>query len=132
MREVDNNRREIDLYLEKTFEDYPITKRNIEIKEKIRENMYLGFDEMIKNGLKPRDAKEKLLSEFSDMSELKEVLDLEAEELPVKKTKRVPTFKILLAALIIFFLFTGGGRNIGFWSFIIIITIIDNLFDKKS
>ncbi len=132
MREVDNNRREIDLYLEKTFEDYPITKRNIEIKEKIRENMYLGFDEMIKNGLKPRDAKEKLLSEFSDMSELKEVLDLEEEELPVKKTKRVPTFKILLAALIIFFLFTGGGRNIGFWSFIIIITIIDNLFDKKS
>ena len=39
MREVDNNRREIDLYLEKTFEDYPVTKRNIEIKEKIRENM---------------------------------------------------------------------------------------------
>lgn len=132
MREIDNNRREIDLYLEKTFEDYPVTKRNIEIKEKIRENMYLGFDEMIKNGLKPRDAREKLLSEFSDMSELKEVLDLEEEELPVKKTKRVPTFKILLAALIIFFLFTGGGRNIGFWSFIIIITIIDNLFDKKS
>lgn len=132
MREVDNNRREIDLYLEKTFEDYPVTKRNIEIKEKIRENMYLGFDEMIKNGLKPRDAREKLLSEFSDMSELKEVLDLEEEELPVKKTKRVPTFKILLAALIIFFLFTGGGKNIGFWSFIIIITIIDNLFDKKS
>lgn len=132
MREVDNNRREIDLYLEKTFEDYPVTKRNIEIKEKIRENMYIGFDEMIKNGLKPRDAREKLLSEFSDMSELKEVLDLEEEELPVKKTKRVPTFKILLAALIIFFLFTGGGKNIGFWSFIIIITIIDNLFDKKS
>lgn len=131
MREVDNNRREIDLYLEKTFEDYPVTKRNIEIKEKIRENMYLGFDEMIKNGLKPRDARDKLLSEFSDMSELKEVLDLEEEELPVKKTKRVPTFKILLAALIIFFLFTGGGKNIGFWSFIIIITIIDNLFDKK-
>lgn len=132
MREVDNNRREIDLYLEKTFEDYPITKRNIEIKEKIRENMYLGFDEMIKNGLKPRDAKEKLLSEFSDMSELKEVLDLEEEELPVKKTKRVPTFKILLAALLIFFLFSGNGRNIGFWSFIIIIIIIDNLFDKRS
>lgn len=132
MREVDNNRREIDFYLEKTFEDYPVTKRNIEIKEKIRENMYLGFDEMIKNGLKPRDARDKLLSEFSDMSELKEVLDLEEEELPVKKTKRVPTFKILLAALIIFFLFTGGGKNIGFWSFIIIITIIDNLFDKKS
>lgn len=132
MREVDNNRREIDLYLEKTFEDYPVTKRNIEIKEKIRENMYIGFDEMIKNGLKPRDAREKLLSEFSDMSELREVLDLENEELPVKKTKRVPTFKILLAALIIFFLFTGGGKNIGFWSFIIIITIIDNLFDKKS
>lgn len=132
MREVDNNRREIDLYLEKTFEEYPVTKRNIEIKEKIRENMYIGFDEMIKNGLKPRDARDKLLSEFSDMSELKEVLDLEEEELPVKKTKRVPTFKILLAALIIFFLFTGGGRNIGFWSFIIIITIIDNLFDKKS
>lgn len=132
MREIDNNRREIDLYLEKTFEDYPITKRNVEIKEKIRENMYLGFDEMIKNGLRPRDARDKLLSEFSDMSELKEVLDLEEEELPVKKTKRVPTFKILLAALIIFFLFTGGGKNIGFWSFIIIITIIDNLFDKKS
>ena len=132
MREVDNNRREIDLYLEKTFEEYPVTKRNIEIKEKIRENMYIGFDEMIKNGLKPRDARDKLLSEFSDMSELKEVLDLEEEELPVKKTKRVPTFKILLAALIIFFLFTGGGRNIGFCSFIIIITIIDNLFDKKS
>ena len=132
MREVDNNRREIDLYLEKTFENYPVTKRNIEIKEKIRENMYIGFDEMIKNGLKPRDARDKLLSEFSDMSELKQVLDLEEEELPVKKTKRVPTFKILLAALIIFFLFTGGGRNIGFWSFIIIITIIDNLFDKKS
>ncbi|MFR7349438.1 hypothetical protein [Peptoniphilus sp.] len=132
MREVDNNRREIDLYLEKTFEDYPVTKRNIEIKEKIRENMYLGFDEMIKNGLKPRDAREKLLSEFSDMSELKEVLDLEEEELPVKKTKRVPTFKILLAALLIFFLFSGNGRNIGFWSFIIIIIIIDNLFDKRS
>lgn len=132
MREVDNNRREIDLYLEKTFEDYPVTKRNIEIKEKIRENMYLGFDEMINNGLKPRDAREKLLSEFSDMSELKEVLDLEEEELPVKKTKRVPTFKILLAALLIFFLFSGNGRNIGFWSFIIIIIIIDNLFDKRS
>ena len=132
MREVDNNRREIDLYLEKTFEDYPVTKRNIEIKEKIRKNMYLGFDEMIKNGLKPRDAREKLLSEFSDMSELKEVLDLEEEELPVKKTKRVPTFKILLAALLIFFLFSGNGRNIGFWSFIIIIIIIDNLFDKRS
>lgn len=132
MREVDNNRREIDLYLEKTFEDYPVTKRNIEIKEKIRENMYLGFDEMIKNGLKPRDAREKLLSEFSDMSELKEVLDLEEEELPIKKTKRVPTFKILLAALLIFFLFSGNGRNIGFWSFIIIIIIIDNLFDKRS
>ena len=132
MREVDNNRREIDLYLEKTFEDYPVTKRNIEIKEKIRENMYIGFDEMIKNGLKPRDAREKLLSEFSDMSELREVLDLENEELPVKKTKRVPTFKILLAALLIFFLFSGNGRNIGFWSFIIIIIIIDNLFDKRS
>lgn len=132
MREVDNNRREIDLYLEKTFEDYPVTKRNIEIKEKIRENMYLGFDEMIKNGLKPRDARDKLLSEFSDMSELKEVLDLEEEELPVKKTKRVPTFKILLAALLIFFLFSGNGRNIGFWSFVIIIIIIDNLFDKTS
>lgn len=132
MREVDNNRREIDLYLEKTFEDYPVTKRNIEIKEKIRENMYLGFDEMIKNGLKPKDARDKLLSEFSDMSELKEVLDLEEEELPVKKTKRVPTFKILLAALLIFFLFSGNGRNIGFWSFIIIIIIIDNLFDKRS
>lgn len=132
MREVDNNRREIDLYLEKTFEDYPVTKRNIEIKEKIRENMYLGFDEMIKNGLKPRDARDKLLSEFSDMSELKEVLDLEEEELPVKKTKRVPTFKILLAALLIFFLFSGNGRNIGFWSFVIIIIIIDNLFDKRS
>ena len=132
MREVDNNRREIDLYLEKTFEDYPVTKRNIEIKEKIRENMYLGFDEMIKNGLKPRDAREKLLSEFSDMSELKEVLDLEEEELPVKKTKRVPTFKILLAALLIFFLFSGNGINIVFWSFIIIIIIIDNIFDKRS
>ena len=131
MREVDNNRREIDLYLEKTFEKYPVTKRNIEIKEKIRENMYLGFDDMIKNGLNPTDAREKLLSEFSDMSELSEVLDMEEEELPVKKGKRVPTVNILLAALLIFFVFSGNGRNIGFWSFIIIIVIINNLFDKK-
>ena len=29
MREIDNNRREIDLYLEKTFEKYPVTRRNI-------------------------------------------------------------------------------------------------------
>ncbi len=132
MREVDNNRREIDLYLEKTFEKYPVTKRNIEIKEKIRENMYLGFDDMIKNGLSPSDAREKLLSEFSDMSELREVLDVEEEELPVKKRKRVPTVNILLAALLIFFVFSGHGRNIGFWSFIIIIVLINNLFDKKS
>lgn len=131
MRELDNNRREIDLYLEKTFEKYPVTKRNIEIKEKIRENMYLGFDDMIKNGLNPTDAREKLLSEFSDMSELSEVLDMEEEELPVKKGKRVPTVNILLAALLIFFVFSGNGRNIGFWSFIIIIVIINNLFDKK-
>ena len=131
MRELDNNRREIDLYLEKTFEKYPVTRRNIEIKEKIRENMYLGFDDMIKNGLNPTDAREKLLSEFSDMSELSEVLDMEEEELPVKKGKRVPTVNILLAALLIFFVFSGNGRNIGFWSFIIIIVIINNLFDKK-
>ena len=131
MREIDNNRREIDLYLEKTFEKYPVTRRNIEIKEKIRENMYLGFDDMIKNGLNPTDAREKLLSEFSDMSELSEVLDMEEEELPVKKGKRVPTVNILLAALLIFFVFSGNGRNIGFWSFIIIIVIINNLFDKK-
>ncbi|WP_276907650.1 hypothetical protein [Peptoniphilus duerdenii] len=131
MRELDNNRREIDLYLEKTFEKYPVTKRNIEIKEKIRENMYLGFDDMIKNGLNPTDAREKLLSEFSDMSELSEVLDMEEEELPIKKGKRVPTVNILLAALLIFFVFSGNGRNIGFWSFIIIIVIINNLFDKK-
>lgn len=131
MRELDNNRREIDLYLEKTFEKYPVTKRNIEIKEKIRENMYLGFDDMIKNGLNPTDAREKLLSEFSDMKELSEVLDTEEEELPVKKGKRVPTVNILLAALLIFFVFSGNGRNIGFWSFIIIIVIINNLFDKK-
>ncbi|MDK8277058.1 MAG: hypothetical protein QP763_08405 [Peptoniphilus duerdenii] len=131
MREIDNNRREIDLYLEKTFEKYPVTRRNIEIKEKIRENMYLGFDDMIKNGLNPTDAREKLLSEFSDMKELSEVLDTEEEELPVKKGKRVPTVNILLAALLIFFVFSGNGRNIGFWSFIIIIVIINNLFDKK-
>ncbi|EFM26317.1 hypothetical protein [Peptoniphilus duerdenii] len=131
MREIDNNRREIDLYLEKTFEKYPVTRRNIEIKEKIRENMYLGFDDMIKNGLNPTDAREKLLSEFSDMKELSEVLDTEEEELPIKKGKRVPTVNILLAALLIFFVFSGNGRNIGFWSFIIIIVIINNLFDKK-
>lgn len=131
MREIDNNRREIDLYLEKTFEKYPVTRRNIEIKEKIRENMYLGFDDMIKNGLNPTDARDKLLSEFSDMKELSEVLDTEEEELPVKKGKRVPTVNILLAALLIFFVFSGNGRNIGFWSFIIIIVIINNLFDKK-
>lgn len=131
MREIDNNRRELDLYLEKTFEKYPVTRRNIEIKEKIRENMYLGFDDMIKNGLNPTDAREKLLSEFSDMKELSEVLDTEEEELPVKKGKRVPTVNILLAALLIFFVFSGNGRNIGFWSFIIIIVIINNLFDKK-
>lgn len=131
MRELDNNRREIDLYLEKTFEKYPVTKRNIEIKEKIRENMYLGFDDMIKNGLNPTDAREKLLSEFSDMSELSEVLDMEEEELPAPKRKRVPTVNILLAALLIFFVFSGHGRNIGFWSFIIIIVLINNLFDKK-
>ena len=131
MREIDNNRREIDLYLEKTFEKYPVTRRNIEIKEKIRENMYLGFDDMIKDGLNPTDAREKLLSEFSDMKELSEVLDTEEEELPVKKGKRVPTVNILLAALLIFFVFSGNGRNIGFWSFIIIIVIINNLFDKK-
>lgn len=131
MREIDNNRREIDLYLEKTFEKYPVTRRNIEIKEKIRENMYLGFDDMIKNGLNPTDAREKLLSEFSDMKELSEVLDTQEEELPVKKGKRVPTVNILLAALLIFFVFSGNGRNIGFWSFIIIIVIINNLFDKK-
>lgn len=131
MREIDNNRREIDLYLEKTFEKYPVTRRNIEIKEKIRENMYLGFDDMIKNGLNPTDAREKLLSEFSDMKELSEVLDTQEEELPVKKRKRVPTVNILLAALLIFFVFSGNGRNIGFWSFIIIIVIINNLFDKK-
>ena len=131
MREIDNNRREIDLYLEKTFEKYPVTRRNIEIKEKIRENMYLGFDDMIKNGLNPTDAREKLLSEFSDMKELSEVLDTEEEELPVKKGKRVPTVNILLAALLIFFVFSGNGRNIGFWSFIIIIVIINNLFDKE-
>lgn len=131
MREIDNNRREIDLYLEKTFEKYPVTRRNIEIKEKIRENMYLGFDDMIKNGLNPTDAREKLLYEFSDMKELSEVLDTEEEELPVKKGKRVPTVNILLAALLIFFVFSGNGRNIGFWSFIIIIVIINNLFDKK-
>lgn len=131
MREIDNNRREIDLYLEKTFEKYPVTRRNIEIKEKIRENMYLGFDDMIKNGLNPTDAREKLLSEFSDMKELSEVLDTEDEELPIKKGKRVPTVNILLAALLIFFVFSGNGRNIGFWSFIIIIVIINNLFDKK-
>lgn len=131
MREIDNNRREIDLYLEKTFEKYPVTRRNIEIKEKIRENMYLGFDDMIKNGLNPTDAREKLLSEFSDMKELSEVLDIEEEELPIKKGKRVPTVNILLAALLIFFVFSGNGRNIGFWSFIIIIVIINNLFDKK-
>lgn len=131
MREIDNNRREIDLYLEKTFEKYPVTRRNIEIKEKIRENMYLGFDDMIKNGLNPTDAREKLLSEFSDMKELSEVLDTEDEELPIKKVKRVPTVNILLAALLIFFVFSGNGRNIGFWSFIIIIVIINNLFDKK-
>lgn len=132
MREIDNNRREIDLYLEKTFEKYPVTRRNIEIKEKIRENMYLGFDDMIKNGLNPTDAREKLLSEFSDMKELSEVLDTEEEELPIKKGKRVPTVNILLAALLIFFVFSGNGRNIGFWSFIIIIVIINNLFDKKQ
>ena len=131
MREIDNNRREIDLYLEKTFEKYPVTRRNIEIKEKIRENMYLGFDDMIKDGLNPTDAREKLLSEFSDMKELSEVLDTEDEELPIKKGKRVPTVNILLAALLIFFVFSGNGRNIGFWSFIIIIVIINNLFDKK-
>lgn len=131
MREIDNNRREIDLYLEKTFEKYPVTRRNIEIKEKIRENMYLGFDDMIKDGLNPTDAREKLLSEFSDMKELSEVLDTEEEELPIKKGKRVPTVNILLAALLIFFVFSGNGRNIGFWSFIIIIVIINNLFDKK-
>ncbi len=131
MREIDNNRREIDLYLEKTFEKYPVTRRNIEIKEKIRENMYLGFDDMIKNGLNPTDARDKLLSEFSDMKELSEVLDTEEEELPIKKGKRVPTVNILLAALLIFFVFSGNGRNIGFWSFIIIIVIINNLFDKK-
>ncbi len=131
MREIDNNRRELDLYLEKTFEKYPVTRRNIEIKEKIRENMYLGFDDMIKNGLNPTDAREKLLSEFSDMKELSEVLDTEEEELPIKKGKRVPTVNILLAALLIFFVFSGNGRNIGFWSFIIIIVIINNLFDKK-
>ena len=131
MREIDNNRREIDLYLEKTFEKYPVTRRNIEIKEKIRENMYLGFDDMIKNGLNPTDAREKLLSEFSDMKELSEVLDTEEEKLPVKKGKRVPTVNILLAAVLIFFVFSGNGRNIGFWSFIIIIVIINNLFDKK-
>ncbi|WP_308552828.1 hypothetical protein [uncultured Peptoniphilus sp.] len=131
MREIDNNRREIDLFLEKTFEKYPVTRRNIEIKEKIRENMYLGFDDMIKNGLNPTDAREKLLSEFSDMKELSEVLDTEEEELPIKKGKRVPTVNILLAALLIFFVFSGNGRNIGFWSFIIIIVIINNLFDKK-
>lgn len=131
MREIDNNRREIDLYLEKTFEKYPVTRRNIEIKEKIRENMYLGFDDMIKNGLNPTDAREKLLSEFSDMKELSEVLDTEEGELPIKKGKRVPTVNILLAALLIFFVFSGNGRNIGFWSFIIIIVIINNLFDKK-
>lgn len=131
MREIDNNRRELDLYLEKTFEKYPVTRRNIEIKEKIRENMYLGFDDMIKNGLNPTDAREKLLSEFSDMKELSEVLDTEEEELPIKRGKRVPTVNILLAALLIFFVFSGNGRNIGFWSFIIIIVIINNLFDKK-
>ncbi|ERT64153.1 hypothetical protein HMPREF1252_0079 [Peptoniphilus sp. BV3AC2] len=37
----------------------------------------------------------------------------------------------MLAALLIFFVFSGNGRNIGFWSFIIIIVIINNLFDKK-
>lgn len=137
MNEIDNSKTGVDIYLERVFSGYPRTEKNLEIKERIRQNMYAGLENMIEKGLSPKEAQEKLMEEFKDMSDLKEVLDTEEKAVSKKeeKKRKVPKINIYIAAIIFFFLVAPrfyGNSWMGFIIAILLIEVIDKKINGKS